>query len=199
MLLPPPSAPATAVALVFLVVITALTSITAVDGKLCRGPQCRPNFVFILADDFGWGDLGANADGYVGLSPDHTPNLNRLAYTGTLFMDFHVTNPVCSPSRTSFMTGIDPARFRIHTALNADAKKNSQIHQANFLPADTPTVTSILQSSGMVTGHYGKWHLYVVYGNCSVGKHRERGRKRERERERERERLQDCGIARLRD
>ena len=61
-----------------------------------------------------------------GEEPTHTPNLDNLARTGTLFTDFHVANPVCSPSRCGFMTGRSPARFRIHTALSGDPAANAQ-------------------------------------------------------------------------
>ena len=118
----------------------------------------KPNFVMLLADDWGWGDYYADVGG-TGVEPNHTPNLNRMAARGTLFVDFHVANPVCSPSRTGFMTGRGPSQFRIDTALNHNWTVNEQQGQSNFLPTSTPTVTSILQQSGYATGHFGKWHL----------------------------------------
>lgn len=137
------------------IVSCAVATAAAQRGTGCRGSTCRPNFLFILADDWGWGDLGADFSATVdsttaaaGTGPNHTPNLNRLARRGTLFMDFHSASPVCSPSRAGWMTGRYPARFRIHTALNADPAANLKEHQANFLPASTPTVTSILQADG---------------------------------------------------
>src|SRR5215475_12278824 len=69
----------------------------------------RPNIVFILADDLGWGDLGCYGNRDI-----KTPNLDRLAGQGTLFTHFYVTGSVCSPSRCGFLTGQYPARHRIH-------------------------------------------------------------------------------------
>jgi arylsulfatase A-like enzyme len=132
-------------------------------ANVSRAAVSRPNFIHILADDWGWGDLFANNGNDAGLAPNHTPRLNKMASEGTLFVDFHVANPVCSPSRAGFMTGRGPSQFRIDTALNGDWPTNAQQGQANFLPATTPTVTSLLQAAGYRTGHYGKWHL----GSCS--------------------------------
>ncbi len=60
----------------------------------------RPNIVFILADDWGWGDLSCHGHAWL-----KTPHLDRLADAGTDFQRFNVLNPVCSPSRTAVMTG----------------------------------------------------------------------------------------------
>src|SRR5688500_7393151 len=72
-------------------------------------PQKRPNIIFILADDLGWGDLGCYGNREIA-----TPNLDRLATGGAQFTQFYTSNPVCSPSRTGFMTGQYPARHQIH-------------------------------------------------------------------------------------
>src|SRR5262245_50507110 len=69
----------------------------------------RPNFIFILADDLGWGDLGC-----YGHQLTKTPNLDRLAAQGTLFTQFYVNASVCSPSRCAFFTGQYPSRHSIH-------------------------------------------------------------------------------------
>src|SRR6478736_694082 len=69
----------------------------------------RPNVVFILADDLGWGDLGC-----YGHKQIRTPNLDRLAREGTRFTAFYSCASVCSPSRAAFLTGQFPARFGIH-------------------------------------------------------------------------------------
>src|SRR5439155_2742982 len=72
-------------------------------------PGNRPNFIFILADDLGWSDLGCYGHAQI-----KTPNLDRLASEGTLFTQFYVNASVCSPSRCAFMTGQYPARHKIH-------------------------------------------------------------------------------------
>src|SRR3954449_1152687 len=69
----------------------------------------RPNIIFILADDLGWGDLGC-----YGHPITQTPNLDQLAKEGTLFTQFYVCGSVCSPSRCAFFTGQYPARHKIH-------------------------------------------------------------------------------------
>ena len=102
----------------------------------------------------GWGDVGFNDQQIA-----HTPNLDRLANTGVIFTDFHTASPVCSPSRVGFLTGRDPARLRIHTALNVNWTANAAEGQANYLDPKVPTITSLLQDAGWSVGHFGKWHL----------------------------------------
>ena len=113
----------------------------------------KPNFVFILADDWGWGDLGC-----YGHRQLKTPNLDRMARQGVLFTQFYVCSGVCSPSRTAFMTGHFPARHSIHGHL-ATPQQNAERGMPNFLDPAVPTVTRLLQKAGYVTGHFGKWHL----------------------------------------
>ena len=117
-----------------------------------------PNFIFLLADDWGWGDSYFNVKSDP-VAPPHTPNLDKMASRGVVFSDFHTASPVCSPSRAGFMTGNDPSRFRIHTALNVHWDQNAAQDQANYLETNVPTVTRLLQQAGWTTGHFGKWHL----------------------------------------
>ena len=86
----------------------------------------KPNFIFLLADDWGWGDNAFNVGKHDPIAPSHTPALDALASTGVIFSDFHTASPVCSPSRAGFMTGRDPSRFRIHTALNHNWTANAR-------------------------------------------------------------------------
>ena len=67
--------------------------------------SARPNFVFIFADDLGWGDLGC-----YGNTRLKTPHLDKMAEDGLLVTNFYVANPVCSPSRTAVMTGLVPGK-----------------------------------------------------------------------------------------
>lgn len=69
----------------------------------------KPNVIFILADDLGWGDLSV-----YGHERLKTPNLDRMAAEGTLWTNFYVNGSVCSPSRAAFFTGQFPAHHRIH-------------------------------------------------------------------------------------
>lgn len=113
-----------------------------------------PNIIFILADDLGWGDLNC----YGNLEIE-TPGLDRLAAEGTLFTQFYVNSPVCSPSRTSFMTGQFPARYSIHSYLFDDTSENESRGMPNFLSPAALMLPRLLQGAGYATAHFGKWHL----------------------------------------
>jgi N-acetylgalactosamine-6-sulfatase len=113
----------------------------------------RPNIVFILADDWGWGDLSCHGHPYV-----KTPNIDRLAREGTDFHRFTVASGVCSPSRTAVMTGHFPARYNIYGHF-AWVKNNAQRNMPDWLDPQTPTLPRMLQSAGYATAHFGKWHL----------------------------------------
>jgi len=102
--------------------------------------QDRPNFVFIFADDLGFGDLACYGHPYA-----DTPNLDRLAAEGSLFRQFHVNGNVCPITRAGLMTGRNPSWFPNYT------------EDYGFMGATT--VTNILQDAGYVTGHIGKWNI----------------------------------------
>lgn len=113
----------------------------------------RPNFVFILADDWGWGDLGC-----YGHQQLRTPNLDRLAREGIRFTQFYVASGVCSPSRAAFLTGQFPARHRIHGHLAAP-RLNADRGMPDWLDPKVITVARLLREAGYATAHFGKWHL----------------------------------------
>ncbi len=105
-----------------------------------------PNIVLIFTDDQGYADVGCfGAKGFT------TPNLDKLAKEGIRFTDFHVSQPVCSASRTSLLTGCYPNRLGIHGALGPGAK-----HGIN---AEETTLAELCKSKGYATGMVGKWHL----------------------------------------
>ena len=129
--------------------LTLALLMLALGGGAAAAAGPPPNFVFVLADDWGWGDVGFNGlrrgsgfDPTSFAAPSHTPSLDRLATRGVILTDFHTASPVCSPSRAGFMTGRDPARFSIHTALNHNWAANQREGQADFLPPTTPTCRS---------------------------------------------------------
>ena len=103
----------------------------------------RPNIIFILADDLGYGDLGC-----YGQTRIKTPNLDRMAAEGIRFTDFYAGSTVCAPSRAALMLGK-------HTGhINIRGNRKGQALQPNDL-----TVATLLQNAGYRTGHYGKWGL----------------------------------------
>jgi uncharacterized sulfatase len=113
----------------------------------------RPNIVFVLADDLGYGDLGC-----YGGTGARTPNIDRLAAGGIRFTQFYAVSPICSPSRTGFLTGQYPARWNITSYLDNRAL-NVKRGMAQWLDPKAPSVARLLKSAGYRTGHFGKWHM----------------------------------------
>lgn len=123
----------------------------------------RPNIVFILVDDLGYGDLNCYGNKYI-----QTPNIDRLAATGTRFEQAYAGSGISSPSRCSLMTGKNTGRSRIRDnqcpvggrrgiKINANGD-TTWIHRANLLPEDT-TIATILSAAGYRTCLVNKWHL----------------------------------------
>ncbi len=144
--------------------------------SVCRGPWgvCEdhgagpPNVVFILADDLGWRDLGVYGSVY-----HETPNLDRLARRGLRFTQAYAANPLCSPTRSSILTGLYPARIGITAPAchlpQAVLEKglmppqpNVRVRTADSLTRLKPeyvTLAEVFREHGYVTAHFGKWHL----------------------------------------
>lgn len=121
-----------------------------------RAADDRLNFVFILVDDLGFMDIGAN-------NPDtfyETPNVDRLAREGVRFTNGYAANPVCSPTRYSIMTGKYPTRV---AATNFFAgKREGRFKPAPLndrMPLDELTIAEALKEAGYRTAFFGKWHL----------------------------------------
>ena len=102
----------------------------------------KPNIIYIVADDLGYGDLGCYGQEVI-----QTPHLDQMAAEGLRFTDHYAGHTVCRPSRLVFLTGFHTG----HTAIAGNSKY--------ILPADAVTVTSLLQDAGYVTGGVGKWAL----------------------------------------
>jgi arylsulfatase A-like enzyme len=113
----------------------------------------KPNIVFVLADDLGYGDLSCYGNTAV-----KTENLDRLAREGLRFTQFCVASPICSPSRTGFLTGQFPARWKMTSYLDNRAL-NEQRGMAQWLDLKAPSLARFFQRGGYATGHFGKWHL----------------------------------------
>lgn len=112
----------------------------------------RPNVLFILGDDWGWGDLGS-----FGHQRARTPHLDRLAAQGTRYTQFYVASPLCSPSRAAFMTGTFPGRYGFHHVCSP--RFNRERGVPDWLDTDLPMLPRLLQRAGYRTCHLGKWHL----------------------------------------
>ncbi len=123
--------------------------------------QVRPNIVFVLADDLGYGDLGC-----FGQKKIRTPNIDRLAAEGMRLTQHYSGNAVCAPSRCVLMTGLHPGHAFIRN--NRETKPEGQFP----IPADTITLGKLLQQQGYVTGAFGKWGLG---GPESVGRPLQQG------------------------
>jgi N-acetylgalactosamine-6-sulfatase len=127
-----------------------LVSLQAGAGGVTGAEAGRPNFVFILLDDAGWGDFGCYGNAYT-----RTPEIDRMAAEGTLFTHAYVNAPVCSPSRVGFLTGIFPGRLGVHHVNFGDPACG----MADAVPPDTVWLMQVLQREGYRTGFFGKWHL----------------------------------------
>lgn len=109
-----------------------------------------PNFVIILADDLGYGDVGC----FSKESPFRTPNLDRMAAEGAMLTSFYVPTPYCAPSRGTILTGRYPFRHSVVRNPAPDAGVN------NFgLPQAEITIAELLKPNGYATAAFGKWHL----------------------------------------
>ena len=118
------------------------------DGTGDSSHDQLPNFVIIMADDLGWGDVGYNGGPY-----SVTPNIDEMAKSGIIFDRFYAAAPVCSPTRGSLLTGRHPFRYGVFYA------------NAGHLPDEEITIAELLKDRGYATGFFGKWHLGTLTRN----------------------------------
>ncbi|MBS0209678.1 MAG: sulfatase-like hydrolase/transferase [Planctomycetes bacterium] len=139
--------------LLFVILLGAVSTAAAVE---------RPNFVVVLADDLGYGDLGC-----FGHPTVRSPNLDRLAAEGCRLTQCYSAGAVCSPSRAGLMTGRTPCRLGI----NNHIPQLSPLH----LQAKELTVAKLLQGAGYATCHVGKWHLCGKFNEPSQPQPKDHG------------------------
>jgi arylsulfatase A-like enzyme len=113
----------------------------------------RPNIIFILVDDLGYGDIGC-----FGQKKIRTPHIDRMAAEGIRFTEAYAGNAVCAPCRSSLMQGLHPGHARVRGNMINDYRESLQ--EGDF------TVAMMLQEAGYKTGLFGKWGLglYNQYG-----------------------------------
>lgn len=119
----------------------------------------KPNIVYIMADDLGYGDVHS-------LAPEtgkiRTPHADRLASEGMIFTDAHSGSSVCTPTRYGILTGRYAWRTRLQRAV-------VQGFAPNLIAENRPTVASFLKAQGYHTAIVGKWHLNFLYHDPKTG------------------------------
>ena len=131
--------------------IVVLFVAAATPCAIAQRDRTRPNIIFILADDLGWGDLGS-----YGQKKIRTPNLDRMAAEGMRFTQFYAGSPVCAPSRCVLMTG----RHGGHAYI----RDNKEVRPEGQWPlaAGEETIAEQLRARGYATGGFGKWGLGFI-------------------------------------
>ena len=123
--------------------------------------QAKPNIIFVLFDDLGYGQPQC----YQANSALRTPNLDKLATEGMRFTDAHTAAAVCTPTRYGVLTGRYPARLGQFGVLTTFSKP--------IIPPDRLTVASMLKQQGYATACVGKWHLGMDWGKDNPGSEKE--------------------------
>src|SRR5580692_9488417 len=130
----------------------AAISVAAVKSGWAQVQLPRPNILFILADNTGYGDLGAYGGGELRGAP--TPRIDELAAQGLRLTQFLV-EPGCTPSRAALMTG----RYSIRSGLSLVTVEGTT---TGSLPATEITMAEMLRDAGYATAIFGKWHLGIA-------------------------------------
>ena len=138
---------------VCLVLAAALAGGLRFERRAHAQPATLPNIVIILADDLGYGDLGAFGNPNI-----RTPRLDAMAAEGQKWTNFYV-QPVCSPSRAALLTGRLPIRSGMYGVATGGSPKVFMDRAAEGLPESEITIAELLKPKGYATGIVGKWHL----------------------------------------
>ncbi len=106
----------------------------------------QPNFILIVIDDIGYGDLGCYGNQKI-----PTPAIDRLASSGMMLTDFHANGCVCSPTRAALLTGQYQQRSGIESAIGFNMDEG--------MPRSRTTIAELLATAGYRSGVFGKWHV----------------------------------------
>ena len=115
--------------------------------------QQKPNIIYILADDLGYGDLSCYGQEIIS-----TPNIDKLASKGMQFMQHYAGAPVCAPSRSSLMSG----QHTGHTSIRGNATEKGMDEGQVPMEGSTITLAELLKQAGYKTGAFGKWGLGYI-------------------------------------
>src|SRR5690242_17466493 len=126
---------------------TAAALCAALIAIATQAADQKPNIVFIMGDDVGWFNIGAY---HQGIMAGRTPNPDRLAKEGMRFTDYYA-EASCTAGRANFITGQIPIRTGLTTVGQAGSPLG--------MPAEAPTIATVLKSMGYATGQFGKNHL----------------------------------------
>lgn len=138
--------------------LAGLAGLSAFPDLLnARTGSQKPNIVFFLIDDLGWGDLGCYGDSF-----HETPNIDRLCAEGLKFTNAYAAAPVCSPSRAAILTGQSPARLHLTQWIPGGGYPHEKLIEPptpQHLDLSVPTIGERLKQAGYRTAAIGKWHL----------------------------------------
>lgn len=151
-------------------ILTSLIAALPAGASVSLAQPARPNIVFILIDDLGWGDTGPYGQKFI-----DTPNFDRLAAQGLKFTNGYAPAPICSASRASSLTGRSPARLHFEFVTKPGPGKPSPtqtLRQPDYprdLPLSEISLAEALAPAGYKTGYFGKWHLTQENGGVYLG------------------------------
>ncbi len=134
--------------------LSLLVACAGAGADETEGPESRPSFLLIVADDLGYGDLGCY-DPTGRSTRASTPHLDRLAAGGMRFTDFHSNGSMCTPTRAALLTG----RYQNRLGRDFEGPLSARGDQHLGLPLEAVTIAEALKRAGYATAMYGKWHL----------------------------------------
>ena len=132
--------------LISIVILCCVTTATISCSK--EQTLQKPNVIYILADDMGYGDVSAlNPEGKI-----NTPGIDKMVAEGMYFSDAHTSSSVCTPTRYGILTG----RYNWRSTLKSGVLGGAS---PALIPTDRTTVASLMKNAGYTTAYIGKWHL----------------------------------------